>query len=150
MDAIDKKIIRLLQENAKLNTKELASRVGLSTSPTFERIKKLENAGVIAAYHAEIDPALLGQKLTAFIQISLQRHSQELINSFKEKAKSYPEVQLCAHVSGNYDFLLKVLLSDMNAYHQFVVNKLSTFEGIANIQSSFVLESVVDTHFVNV
>ncbi|TKG92902.1 Lrp/AsnC family transcriptional regulator [Puteibacter caeruleilacunae] len=142
MDAIDRKILSLLQENAKLNTKEIAEKVGLTLSPTFERIKKLEQQQYIKGYVALVDGGMLGRSITVFCQISLFKHSKELIENFKKEVGSLPEIISCHHVSGNYDFLLKVAVSNMNEYQNFVVEKLSVIQGISNMQSSFVMEEI--------
>jgi Lrp/AsnC family leucine-responsive transcriptional regulator len=139
MDDIDRKIIKLLQIDAKQNTKEIAKKVGLTISPTYERIKKLEESGVIKNYIAIIDNDKIGQKIIVYCQISLTEHSRKLIDSFIEAIKSYSEVLVCQHVSGNYDFLLKIGVEDMNAYQKFVIEKLSIINGISNMQSSFVM-----------
>lgn len=142
MDVIDRKIIKLLQEDAKQNTKEIAKKIGLTVSPTYERIKKLEESGVIKKYIAIIDRDKIGQKIMVYCQISLMKHSRELIDNFINAINSYPEVLVCQHVSGNYDFLLKVGVEDMNAYQKFVIERLSIIEGISNVQSSFVMSEI--------
>lgn len=144
MDATDKKILRLLQKNAKQNTKEIASHIQLTISPTFERIKKLEQQGIIKSYVAILDKTKIGKSLMAYCQISLFKHSKELILNFRKEIAKLPEIIRCHHVSGNYDYLLEVVVSDMNAYQQFVVEKLSIVDGISNIQSSFVMEAIKD------
>jgi len=142
MDETDKKILRLLQKDAKQNTKEIASQIKLTVSPTFERIKKLEQQGVIKAYVAILDKTKIGKSLMAYCQISLFKHSKELILNFRAEVAKLPEIIRCHHVSGNYDFLLEVAVKDMNEYQQFVVEKLSIVDGISNIQSSFVMEEI--------
>lgn len=144
MDQIDKKILMLLQKNAKQNTKEIANQIGLTVSPTFERIKKLEQQGFIKAYVALLDRVKIGKALMAYCQISLFKHSKELIDNFRKEIAVLPEVLVCLHVSGNYDFLLEVAVNDMNEYQAFVVEKLSIVDGISNIQSSFVMEVIKD------
>lgn len=142
MDAIDKKILMLLQQNAKYNTKEIAEKVGLSVSPTFERIKKLEQKKYIKKYVALLDPAKIGKAITVYCQVTLSIHSRELIDTFKEQVNKLPEIMGCFHVSGNYDFLLKIAVNDMNEYQQFIIDKLSVIKGISNVQSSFVMEEI--------
>jgi len=142
MDNIDKKILRLLQTNAKQNTKEIAEQVGLSVSPTFERIKKLEQNNYIKKYVAILNGEKIGKSIIVYCQISLTTHSRELIDNFKTQISNLPEIIGCQHVSGNYDFLLKVAVEDMNAYQVFVIDKLSVIAGIGNVQSSFVMEEI--------
>ncbi|NKI26425.1 Lrp/AsnC family transcriptional regulator [Arenibacter sp. 6A1] len=149
MDDIDKKILMLLQRNAKQNTKEIAEKVGLTVSPTFERIKKLEQQGFIKGYVALLDGPKVGKSIVVYSQISLSVHSRELIDDFKTNIANLPEILGCHHVSGNYDFLLKVAVRDMNEYQQFVVDKLSVIKGISNVQSSFVMEEIKnDTAYI--
>ncbi len=141
MDAIDKKILMLLQNNAKQNTKEIADQIGLSISPTFERIKRLDQK-YIKKYVAIVDPAAVNKTITAFCHVSLTTHSKELIANFKTEIANLPEVVGCYHMSGNYDFLLKVVVDDMDGYQQFVVEKVSVISGISNLQSGFVMDQV--------
>ena len=142
MDIIDKKILMLLQQDAKLNTKEIAEKVGLSVSPTFERIKKLEQKEYIKKYVALLDPTKVGKSISVYCQVTLAVHSRELIDDFKQHILALPEIMGCYHVSGNYDFLLKVAVNDMNEYQKFVIDKLSVIKGISNVQSSFVMEEI--------
>lgn len=142
MDAIDKKILMLLQQDAKLNTKEIAEKVGLSVSPTFERIKKLEQKMYIKKYVALLDPTKVGKSISVYCQVTLAIHSRELIDDFKQHILALPEIMGCYHVSGNYDFLLKIAVNDMNEYQKFVIDKLSVIKGISNVQSSFVMEEI--------
>ena len=142
MDVIDKKILELLQINARLTTKEIANKIGLSTTPTYERIKKLENNGIIEKYVAILSGSAIERNIMVFCQISLSSHNKDLIEKFKKAISTLPEVMGCFHVAGNSDFLLKVVVKDMNAFKRFAVEKLTGFEGVANIQSSFVIEEV--------
>lgn len=149
MDAIDKKILMLLQQNAKYNTKEIAEKVGLSVSPTFERIKKLEKKKYIKRYAALLDGAKLGKPINVYCQVTLAIHSRELIDDFKKQVDELPEIMGCFHVSGNYDFLLKIAVSDMNEYQKFIIDKLSVIKGISNVQSSFVMEEMKNDFIYN-
>ncbi|MTI31340.1 Lrp/AsnC family transcriptional regulator [Cytophagales bacterium RKSG123] len=142
MDEIDKKILMQLQLNAKQNTKEIADKVGLSVSPTYERIKKLEQQNYIKGYVALLNGTKIEKSIIVFCQISLAKHSKELMDNFRKEIGSLPEVMGCYHVSGNYDFLLKVAVSDMNEYQKFAVDKLSVIKELSNVQSSFVLEEL--------
>ena len=142
MDAIDKKILMLLQQDAKQNTKEIAEKVGLSVSPTFERIKKLEQKQYIKGYVALLDSSKIGKSISVYCQVTLAVHSRELIDEFKQQILALSEVNGCFHVSGNYDFLLKVAVNDMNEYQKFIIEKLSVIKGISNVQSSFVMEEI--------
>lgn len=142
MDVIDKKILMLLQKNAKQNTKEIADKIGLTISPTFERIKKLEEKNYIKGYVAILNGAKVNKSIIVYCQITLSKHSRELIDHFKREIAKITEIMGCYHVSGNYDFLLKVAVNDISEYQQFVVEKLAIIEEISNVQSSFVLDEI--------
>lgn len=145
MDVIDKKIVSELQKNAKQNTKEIATKIGLSVTPTYERIKRLEKTGVIKQYVALVDREIIGKQIIAYCQITLFKHQKELIDEFKQEMLRLTEVMECHHVSGNFDFLLKVAVNDMNSFQKFINDKLSVVEGISTIHSSFVLDSFKET-----
>lgn len=142
MDAIDKRILMVLQNDAKANIKIIAEKSGLSVSPTFARIKKLEQLGYIKKYVALLDEVKIGKSIQVFCQVTLSIHSKEVIDNFKKQIAKLHDVMGCYHVSGNYDFLLKIAVKDMNEYRQFAVEKLSVIEGISNVQSTFVLEEI--------
>ena len=142
MDAIDKRILMVLQNDAKANIKIIAEKSGLSVSPTFARIKKLEQLGYIKKYVALLDEVKIGKSIQVFCQVTLSIHSKEVIDNFKKQIAKLNDVMGCYHVSGNYDFLLKIAVKDMNEYQQFAVEKLSVIEGISNVQSTFVLEEI--------
>ena len=142
MDAIDKLILMVLQNDAKANIKIIAEKSGLSVSPTFARIKKLEQLGYIKKYVALLDEVKIGKSIQVFCQVTLSIHSKEVIDNFKKQIAKLHDVMGCYHVSGNYDFLLKIAVKDMNEYQQFAVEKLSVIEGISNVQSTFVLEEI--------
>ncbi|MGB2128513.1 MAG: Lrp/AsnC family transcriptional regulator [Flavicella sp.] len=150
MDAIDKKILMLLQKDAKQNTKQIALQVGLTVSPTFERIKKLEEQQYIKGYVAVLDGNKIDKSILVYCQISLEKHSIKTIANFKREIAKIPDIMACHHMSGNYDFLLKVAVNDMNAYQTFVIEKLSVIEGISNVQSSFVIEEVSNESKYNI
>lgn len=145
MDRIDKEILMLLQQDAKRNTKEISNLIGLSVTPTYERIKKLEQSKVIKSYVALLDKTKVNKKVIAFCQVSLAKHQIKLINNFKEEVLSFSEIMECHHVSGNFDFLLKISIGDINEFHQFINEKLSLVNGISTIHSSFVMNSVKDS-----
>ena len=145
MDAIDRKILMQLQKDAKRNTKEIAYRVGLSVTPTYERIRKLEQQHVIKSYVALLDRTKINKLVVAYCQVTLSKHDRKLADSFNEEVLALSEIMECHRVSGNYDFLLKVVVDDIEAFHQFINEKLSVVDGILNIHSSFVLNSVKDS-----
>ncbi|KIO77139.1 AsnC family transcriptional regulator [Pedobacter lusitanus] len=141
-DPIDKKILKVLQADARLNTKQIAGKIGLTVTPTYERLKKIEQSGVVKDYVALLDRDKIGKTIVAFINVSLQLHSKPLINVFEKAIAKIPEVMECFHVAGNFDYLLKVVVKDMNSYQNFLSNKLATIENIAHVQSSFVMTEI--------
>lgn len=139
LDTVDLKILDLLQKDARSTIKEIAGKLNLSTTPVFERIKRLEKVRVIDRYVAILNPTLLGKKLTAFIHISIKDHTKESVEAFVERVVSFEEVIECHHVSGDSDFLIQVLLEDIEKYNQFVLEKLSVVPNISNLESRFSL-----------
>jgi Lrp/AsnC family leucine-responsive transcriptional regulator len=139
LDQIDKKILSILQSNAKITNSQLAVEVGLSPAPTLERVKKLENAGVIMSYHADLNQEMMGLGVSVFIQASLQGSSKDLMESFKKKIKDIPEVVECYHVTGASDFLLKILSKDIKTYNDFILDRLIEIKEIGSLQSMVVL-----------
>jgi Lrp/AsnC family leucine-responsive transcriptional regulator len=142
LDDIDKKLLRLLQADAKLTTKELAARLGLTLSPVYERIKRLEQLGFIKQYVAILDKDLLGQPITIFCQVSMRYHDKAFIESFEEEIQKLEEVQECYHMAGQVDFLLKINVGSLDEYHHFVRNKLSKIENIGTLNSTFSLKVI--------
>jgi DNA-binding Lrp family transcriptional regulator len=141
LDKADKQILNLLQQDSNLTIKEIAGQMDLSTTPVFERIKKLEKAGYITKYVALLNAKKLGRKLTVFINVSLQKHSKDAVEKFVTEISCFKEVQELHHVSGDSDFLVKVLLADMEAYNDFVLNKLGLIKNTSNIRSQFALSN---------
>ncbi len=139
LDATDIKILEILQEDARITTKALADRLNLSTTPVFERVKRLEREDLIKKYVALVDQRKLGLKLIAFISISLTKHSRSYLEKFVNEVNQYPEVMECYHIAGNYDFLLKIVVKNMEVYESFILTKLSTIANLGQVQSSFVL-----------
>ena len=145
IDKIDRSLLNLLQSNTKLNTKELAQKIGLSVTPTYERIKRLEKQGYIKGYVAILDRKLIDKNLMVISFVSLILHSRDMQIEFEKSIIEYAEVIECFHVTGSYDYQLKVVVSDMEEYQSFIKNKLSSINNIANVQSSFVMNSLKDT-----
>ncbi|RAJ06779.1 Lrp/AsnC family transcriptional regulator [Chitinophaga skermanii] len=145
LDKIDRRILQVMQADAKLNTKEIAHRVGLSITPTYERIKKIEKMGLIKSQVTLLDRQKVGKTLIAFCSVSLQLHSLAHIKNFEAAIAKLHEVMECYHVAGNYDYLLKVVVNDMNKYQQFLTYKLATIENIAQVHSSFVMTETKHT-----
>ena len=145
MDQLDIEILRALHENGKQNTKEVASKIGLTVTPTYERIKRLEQKGVIKKYVAILDKKLVGKEIIAYCQITLHKHQKEMIEVFKKHMYFLDEVMECHHVSGNFEFLLKVAVDNMGSFQVFINDKLATVDGISTIHSSFVMDSNKNT-----
>ena len=142
LDNTDKTILTLLQENAKLTTKQLAHHLSLTVTPVFERIRKLEKAGYIKKYVALTDKKKLGKLLTVFCHVSLKEHDKEMIRLFEQQVTQIPEIMECHHITGEHDYLLKVVTNDMESYHRFVYNKLTAIGNVANVNSSFVMNEL--------
>ncbi|MGN7823986.1 Lrp/AsnC family transcriptional regulator [Chitinophaga varians] len=145
LDKTDRRILEVLQENARLNTKEIAHRIGLSVTPTYERLKKIEKMGVIRNYVTLLHPEKIGKTLVAFCNVSLQLHSQPLLKKFELAISQMEEVMECYHVAGTFDYLLKVVVDDMRRYQHFLTNKLAAIENIAQVHSSFVMTEIKHT-----
>ncbi len=145
LDAIDKKILSKLQENAKITNSQLAKEVGLSPAPTLERVKKLENIGYIKGYHAELDQDKLDLGVSVFVQASLNGSNKETMEQFQKRVHSIPEIVECFHVTGSADFFLKILSRDMKTYNEFILDKLIDLTEIGNLKSSVVLSIVKDS-----
>lgn len=142
LDATDLRILQLLQEDAKITTKEIAAQLGMTTTPVFERIKRMEREGFIKNYVALLDKTKVGLGLVAFTNVSLKEHFTDFLMRFEEAVRLLPEVMECYHIAGHYDYLLKVVVKDMPAYQHFVAKKLAGFENIGRVQSSFVMTEV--------
>ncbi len=142
LDAIDRRILTMLQNNGKSTNKEIASDLGMSITPIYERIKKMEEAGYIKSYTAVVDKDMLGYKLVAYCHIQLEVHKRDHIKQFEKEVGQLDEVVECYHIAGMYDYLLKVIVKDMEAYQDFITNKLAAVKNIGNVQSSFVMTEV--------
>lgn len=145
LDNIDRKILAILQENAKITNALLAKEVGLSPAPTLERVKKLEQSGLIQSYHAELDTSKIGLGVAIFLQASLQGSRKAVIESFQKKIQDIPEVVECYHITGSSDFLIKILTKDIQTYNQFILEKLIDIDEVANMQSMVVLSVLKDS-----
>jgi DNA-binding Lrp family transcriptional regulator len=148
LDDFDREILSILQEDCRMTIKEISSKINLTTTPIFERIKKMEKAGIIKQYVALLDQKMLGKNLSAFIDISIKDHSKHAIEDFVEGVIKHNEVMECHHVTGESDFLLKVLVADVEEYNQFVLNKLSTVSNIGKVETRFSLSVRKDTRVI--
>lgn len=150
IDELDKKILRLLQTNSQLTYKEIADRVHLTVTPVHDRIKKLEKEGFITNYVAVLDKRKLGKSLLVYSQVTLIKQTKDVSSIFNEAIKQLPEVQECHFVSGTFDYLLKILVPDMESYHQFHQEKLSVIEGVSIINSFFVMSEVKNQFSISI
>lgn len=139
VDIIDLRLLRELQKNAKLTTKELGDRINLSASPTFERQKRLEREGYITRYVAKVDHRKLGNNLVVFCNIRLKQHSKKLGEEFVAAMQKIQEVTECYNTSGDFDYLIKIYLRNMEHYHDFVYNTLGVIDCIGSLHSVFVI-----------
>ena len=146
LDAIDLQILRAMQENARLTTKELAARVNLSTTPVFERLKRLEKNGYINKYVAVLDAQKLGRGFTVFCSVKLKQMNRSVARDFISVIRDIPQVAECYNISGEYDYLLKIQAPDMQYYNEFIINVLGTIDSIGSILSSFVMNEIKNTH----
>lgn len=148
LDAIDLRILGALQENARLTTKELAARVNLSTTPVFERLKRLEKDGWIKKYVAVLDAEKLGRGFTVFCSVKLKQMSRQVARDFVSIIRDIPQVAECYNISGEYDYLLKIQSPDMKYYNEFIINVLGNIDAIGSVLSSFVMNEIKNTHAV--
>jgi Lrp/AsnC family leucine-responsive transcriptional regulator len=145
MDAIDKKLLGLLQDDTKKTTKELSMVLNLSVTAVYERIKKLEREGVIRKYVALLDAKKVEKAFVVFCHIKLVQHTKDFITTFENEVMQLDEVLECFHVSGDYDYILKVAIQDMEAFREFMVTKLTGLQHIGSTHSSFVIGEVKHT-----
>jgi Lrp/AsnC family leucine-responsive transcriptional regulator len=142
LDKIDHQLIILLQQDSSRTIKQLAAELNLTNTPVYERIKRLEKTGVIEGYRAEINAEKVGKELLIFSHVSLKEHSKEYLLNFETKIAGLTEVIECYHVSGEHDYLLKVLVDNMKGYRNFLTEKLAKIKNIGNVHSSFVVEEI--------
>lgn len=142
LDARDLQIVRALQDDGRLSNLDLAQRVNLSPSPCLRRVRLLEEAGVIRGYSADVDPRALGLNVTAFIRITLTRHDREAVARFESRVRDIDEILDCHLLTGEADYLLRVMVPDLDAYEGFVRNRLHAIPGIASITTSLVYGTV--------
>ena len=150
LDATDKKLLLLLQYDCKQTTKELSVKLNLSVSAVYERIKKLEREGIIDKYVVLINRSKVEKGFVVFCHLKLIQHTKEFISKFESQVIQLPEVLECHHVSGDYDYILKIVVKDMEAYREFLVTKLTTLEHIGSTHSTFMISEVKNTTVVDI
>ena len=145
LDRYDKRILELLQQDGRISNQDLAEQIGLSPSPCLRRVRALEESGLILGYRALLDAKRLGLSLMALIHISMDRHTPERFENFEQRIAELPEVLECLLVTGqDADYQLKVVVADMDAFQQLLLQRITRIEGVSGVHSSFVLRRVVD------
>jgi DNA-binding Lrp family transcriptional regulator len=149
LDKTDLEILKMLQKDSNRTTKSIAAHLDMSTSPVFERIRKLEKEGYIKKYVAVLDNKKIGLKLTVFIGITLQGHTRSYLEKFVKEINNFPEVVECHRVSGNFDYLLKLVVEDIEAYETFIITKLTLLPYLGNVQSLITLSTGKETNEID-
>jgi Lrp/AsnC family leucine-responsive transcriptional regulator/Lrp/AsnC family transcriptional regulator len=142
LDDVDRLILDLLQEDSSITNVELARRVGLAPATTLDRVKKLKQRGIITGHVVLVDAASVGKGTTAFVSVALASHQSDQVAQFRERVAHLPEVLECHHISGEYDYLLKVVSEDIRRYEDFLLDKLAATPNVGKIHTSFVLSTV--------
>ena len=150
LDAIDKKLVLLLQKDCKKTTKELSLKLNLSVTAVYERVKKLEREGVIDKYVALLNRSKVEKGFVVFCHLKLIQHTREFLTKFESEVIKLKEVLECHHVSGDYDYILKIMVKDMEAYREFLVTKLTTLEHIGSTHSTFMISEVKNTTVIDI
>lgn len=141
LDKIDLQILKILQQNGRITNLQLSNEIGLSPAPTLERVRKLENSGYILSYHALVDEEKLGLGIKTFIQVSLDFHQNNTIQTFLEEIQEIKEITECHHVTGQCDFLLKVYVKDIKAYEQLIMQKISRITVVKTFQTMIIMST---------
>lgn len=150
IDETDKKILRMLQVDARMTNKELASHLDLTLTPVYERVRKLERKGIIRKYAAILNPQKIGKNLIAFLSIQMAQHNEQSIQAIEKAVEMLPEVLECYHIAGENDYLLKVLIRDMEDYENFIRKKLINIQHMGHIRSSFVMAVIKDKNEIEI
>jgi DNA-binding Lrp family transcriptional regulator len=144
LDKIDRRILEILQRNAKITNARLSEEIGLSPAPTLERVKKLELSGIIKSYHAKVDSEVVGLGVNTFVQVSLKGHNKTNIEAFLKSIENIDEIIECHHVTGSGDFLLRVIAKDITSYQKLMLEKVSEIPEVDNMQSMVILSTFKD------
>lgn len=150
LDSIDKKLVFILQKDCKKTTKELSLKLNLSITAVYERVKKLEREGIIDKYVALLNRSKVGKGFVVFCHLKLIQHTREFLTKFESEVVKLKEVLECHHVSGDYDYILKIVVKDMEAYREFLVTKLTTLEHIGSTHSTFMISEVKNTTVIEI
>ncbi len=144
IDNIDRKILRMLQENSKITNAYLSKQIGLSPAPTLERVRKLEKKGIISGYHAQLNLSKIGLGVSTFVLVSLKEHNKKNINIFLDKINKVKNVIECHHITGTGDFILKVVSENIASYQKLMLDKVSEIETTDSLQSMVILSTFKD------
>ena len=144
LDETNQAILRILQKDSSLTNQQLAAQIGLSPAATLERVKRMEQTGIIRQYAALLDPKKLEMRIKAFILVTMKDHTEQGIQAFSDRVREFPEVMECCRLAGERDYILKVVSDNMDTFEEFTRTKLSTLPGIDKTSSSIVLASIVD------
>ncbi len=144
LDKIDRNILEILQANAKITNAQLSKEIGLSPAPTLERVKKLENSGIIKSYHAKLDTEKVGLGVSTFVQVTLVGHNKENIDVFMKEINNINEIIECHHITGSGDFILKVIAKDIASYQKLMLERVSEISVVDNLQSMVILSTFKD------
>ncbi len=142
LDAIDYKILKLLQEDGRMTNLELSNQIGLSPAPTLERVKKLEKQKFIDGYHARLNKTKLKLGVSVFIEVSLARQVENVINKFKDRIMGIPEIMECYQITGNADYLLKVLVQDIPAFEKLIADQFSKMEEVRHVETMLIISEI--------
>ena len=148
LDDIDKQIIALLQENARISNREIAKRVGLTASPTIERVKRLEREGVIKSYTAVLEKEKVGKGMTVFVKVTLSVHQMSLLDEFIDAIQGIPEILSCYHTTGQSDFFFFLVATDIADYEHLLRDKLTTLPDVQRLETTMVLRAIKEGGYI--
>tara|TARA_B100001113_G_scaffold113632_1_gene92355 strand:+ start:495 stop:953 length:459 start_codon:yes stop_codon:yes gene_type:complete len=148
LDKIDKKILIILQRNAKITNSKLSKEIGLSPAPTLERVRKLESNGIISGYHAKLDKSKLGLGVSTFVMVSLKVHNKRNLLSFLDKIKDLDNIVECHHITGSADFILKVVAENIESYQDLMLEKINEIDVADSFQSLVILSTFKDNKVI--
>ncbi|MDN4164765.1 Lrp/AsnC family transcriptional regulator [Cytophagales bacterium LB-30] len=145
LDKIDRKILEILQSDGRITNAQLSKEIGLSPAPTLERVKKLEQSGIIKSYHAKLDTAKINLGVSTFVQVTLRGHNKENIEEFLKEINTIEEVIECHHITGSGDFILKIMAKDIASYQKLMLEKVSDIKVVDSLQSLVILSTFKDS-----
>lgn len=148
LDELDRKILGILQLNSNITNAQLAQAIGLSPAPTLERVKKLEQAGIIRGYHASVNPASVGMGVSTFVMVNLKGHNKENISRFIKAIEEIPEIVECHHVTGHADFILKIICADIPSYQNLMLEKVTNIDVVDNMQTTVILSTFKESNII--